>query len=71
MTVKLYALKCDQGYIRYHEGACQCVKLDKAGVYPAPDSPGLAEAAAAAGRAEFNNLIIVVLALEEQDYCRL
>ncbi len=71
MTVKLYALKCEQGYIRYREGECQCVKLEKAGVYPAPDNPGLGEAAAAAGRAEFNNLKIVELTLEEKDYSRL
>lgn len=68
MTIKLYVLKCDQGYIRYREGECQCVKLEKAGVYPAPDNPDLVEAAAAAGRAKLNNLIIVELTLEEKDF---
>lgn len=70
MTVKLYALKCDQGYIRYREGECQCVKLEKAGVYPAPDNPDLVEAAAAAGKARFENLKIVELTLEEKDFSK-
>ena len=68
MTVKLYALKCEQGYIRYREGECQCVKLEKAGVYPDPDNPDLVEAAAAAGRDKLNNLKIVELTLEEKDF---
>lgn len=71
MTVKLYALKCDRGYIRYREGECHFVPLEKASVYPAPDNPGLAEAATAAGRTEVNNLKIVELTLEENNYRRL
>lgn len=68
MTVKLYALKCDQGYIRYREGSLSSVKLEKAGVYPAPDNPGLEEAAEAARRAKLSNLKIVELTLEERDF---
>ncbi len=71
MTVKLYALKCDQGYIRYREGTCHYVSIEKASVYPAPGNPGLAEAAAAAEKAKPTNLKIVELTLEEKDYRRL
>jgi hypothetical protein len=68
VETRLYALKCDQGYIRYSEEVCEQVGLNKASVYVKPDDPGLLDALSAAGRNGTSNNRIVELILEEIDY---
>jgi len=63
--MKLYALKCDQGYLRRTESGCQTVKLDKATVV---DESGLQEMetfAEAASEAGFTNIYLVELVITE------
>jgi hypothetical protein len=70
MKTRLYAIKCDQGYIRYREGLSEQTGLNKASVYLRPDDPVLIDALSAASRAGNSNPRVVELILEEKDYHR-
>lgn len=68
MIVKLYALKCEQGYIRYSPECSTLVGLDKASVYKTPDDKGLREAFRHSLSSGTLKLRVVELTLEETDY---
>ncbi|MEW5920194.1 MAG: hypothetical protein AB1796_04410 [Bacillota bacterium] len=62
MALKLYALKCKGGYIRFSPaGGCTCVGLNKAGVYECPDHQDLEEALRCAEDAGMEDLRLAEL----------
>jgi hypothetical protein len=63
--MKLYALKCDQGYLRRAETGCQLVQLEKATVVNETGLEGLVTFAATAGQAGFINIYIIELLVTE------
>lgn len=63
--MKLYALKCDQGYLRKTESGCQSVRLEKATVVNQTGLEGLETLAVAAGKAGFPNIYIIELLVTE------
>ncbi len=69
MTVKLYALKCENGYIKSLDNAYELVSLARASVFAKASHPALLELQ---GRIERNNklenLRIVELIIEESDF---
>ncbi len=69
MTIKLYALKCQEGYIRYKPGEeINYTGLDKASVYNQPGDPALQEAIRQAVAEKPKDLRMVELQLTEVDY---
>ncbi len=69
MVLKLYALKCKRGYIRYSPASgCMCVGLDKAAVFSRPDQQELVEAQRQAEAAGMESLGVVELQIVEKDY---
>jgi hypothetical protein len=69
MPVKLYALKCTQGYLRCSaDEECRFVGLNKASVYNSASDAALREAHSRALLAGFTDLRLVELTLTERDY---
>jgi len=67
--LKLYALKCKRGYIRYSsDSGCTCVGLEKATVFNCPDQRELVEAQRYAVAAGMESLRVVELQIAEKDY---
>lgn len=70
MSIKLYTLKSEQGYIRCGLTGCEFVGLDKATVYPSPGERELKQSYARAVAAGVINLRLAELTLKETDhYC--
>ena len=69
MPVKLYALKCTQGYLRCSgDLECRFVELNKASVYKSYSDAALCEARRRALLAGATDLRLVELTLTERDY---
>ena len=69
LAIKLYALKCEEGYIRYSlPGGSKCVGLSQATVCASPDDLRLVEAFDSAVRSAVTDLRLVELSLVENDY---
>ena len=69
MPVKLYALKCTQGYLRCSvDQECRFVGLNKASVYKSYSDAALHEAHSRALLDGATELRLVELALTERDY---
>ncbi len=72
MTIKLYTVKANEGYIRFDQaGQCISVKLDRASVYDSPNDPELLVILEKAGQAGFTSLRLSELTLVERDYVKL
>ncbi|MDW7730616.1 MAG: hypothetical protein SCJ94_11530 [Bacillota bacterium] len=69
MPVKLYALKCNQGYLRCSgDEECRFVTLNKASVYISASDVALLEARSRVLLAGATDLRLVELTLTERDY---
>ena len=69
MQLKLYALKCEGGYIRFNAtDGSRCFGLNKASVYDCPDHGELQEAMHQAKNAGIKDLRLVELNIEEREY---
>lgn len=68
--MNLYALKCENGYLRIiNHDSYECVKMDKASVFPKEKLPGLQEHL---GRTKEKGLINVriveLIVIENEDF---
>jgi hypothetical protein len=63
--MKLFALKCDQGYLRKTESGCQCVNLEKASVVKEPDLLNMNILAENAFQAGYQNIYLIELVVTE------
>ena len=73
MVIKLYALKCKDGYLRVSNTDCyQCVEMDKASVFPLEKSTVLKENLE---RAKNNGMvdvrIVELIVTENEDFMKL
>ena len=59
--MKLFALKCDQGYLRRTESGCQCVNLEKATVVKETDLVGVDALVENAAQAGYQNIYLIEL----------
>jgi hypothetical protein len=65
--MKLYVLKCDQGYLRRLESGCQSVKLEKATVVNESGLEEMEAIAKFAGKAGFTKICLMELFVTEGD----
>ncbi|HWQ89640.1 MAG TPA: hypothetical protein VN374_06665 [Desulfitobacteriaceae bacterium] len=65
--MKLYALKCRDGYLKVSADAYSCVELAKASVFPEEKYSALAEYLNAAGRLGFPDVRITELLVTENE----
>lgn len=63
--MKLFALKCDQGYLRRIESGCQCVNMEKATVVSETDLAGMDALAESARQAGYQNIYLIELLITE------
>ena len=63
--LKLYALKCDQGYLRKMESGCQCVNIEKATVVNATGLAAMDTLCENARQAGCQNIYLIELLVTE------
>ncbi|QHA00978.1 hypothetical protein [Dehalobacter restrictus] len=63
--MKLYALKCDQGYLKRTETGCQCVDLEKATVVTEIGLDALDKLAEKASQAGCCKIFVIELQVTE------
>jgi hypothetical protein len=65
--MKLYALKCPDGYLKVSANTCCCVELEKASVFPKEKLSCFPDYINTAGRSGFSNVKVVELIVKENE----
>jgi hypothetical protein len=65
--MKLYALKCPDGYLKASGNTCSCVELEKASVFPKEKFSCFPDYINTAGKSGFVNVKVVELIVEENE----